>query len=67
MKKALRMTVTGLLAMAGLLLIMGAAGSVDYALEIGREVPTVWTTIGRAAGAVVCFLASYVIWAGGDR
>lgn len=67
MKKALRNTMTGLLAMAGLLLIMGAAGSVDYALEIGREVPSVWVTVGRVAGAMVCFFASWAVWAGGER
>lgn len=67
MRKGLRKTMTGLLAMAGLLLIMGAAGSVDYALEIGREVPPVWVTIGRAVGGLVCFLGSWIFWAGGDR
>ncbi len=62
MKKALNRTLMAVFAMAGLLLLMGAAGSVDYALEIGREVPSIWVTIGRAAGAVGCFLASYFFW-----
>lgn len=62
MKKALNRALMAVFAMAGLLLLMGAAGSVDYALEIGREVPSIWTTIGRVAGGVGCFLASYFFW-----
>jgi hypothetical protein len=50
------------LSLAGLLLIMGAAGSVDYALEIGKEVPSTWITIGRAAGGFSCFLLSALTW-----
>ena len=62
MKKAMTRIGMAVFAMAGLLLLMGAAGSVDYALDVGREVPSVWTTIGRAAGGFGCFLASYFFW-----
>ena len=63
MKKTMTRIGMAVFAMAGLLLMMGAAGSVDYALEIGREVPSVWATIGRAAGGFGCFFASYVLYA----
>lgn len=62
MKKTMTRIGMAIFAMAGLFLIMGAAGSVDYALEVGREVPSTWVTIGRAAGGFGCFLASYLFY-----